>query len=275
MRWLRRRKLQEQELDRELQADLELEAEEQQSNGMTPDAAVFAARRAFGNVTLVKEEVRTMWMLAAMDRFGRDLRYAARTLRRDRAFTVAAILTLMLGIGATTAIFSVINGVLLHPLPYPEPDRLYSVQENGPDFGAPTSYPELEDWRAQNHVFTAMAAYPGADFTLTAGNGASLVPGVVVSANLLSVLRQAPLLGSGFQPHDDDPGAHAVLLSERLWHEQFHGDPSIVGRAIAIGGSDFTVRGIMPAGFQFPPASVAAMWASSGSDPDSPRVGRA
>ena len=207
MRWLRRRKLREQELDRELQADLELEAEEQQSNGLTPEAAVFAARRAFGNVTLVKEEVRTMWMLAAMDRFGRGLRYAARTLRRDRAYTVVAILTLMLGIGATTAIFSVINGVLLHPLPYSDPDRLYSVQENGPDFGAPTSYPELEDWRAQNHVFTAMAAYRGANFTLTGDNGASLAPGVVVSANLLSVLQKTPLLGNGFESHDEHPGA--------------------------------------------------------------------
>jgi MacB-like periplasmic core domain len=113
----------------------------------------------------------------------------------------------MLGIGATTAIFSVINGVLLHPLPYSDPDRLYSVQENGPDFGAPTSYPELEDWRAQNHVFTAMAAYRGANFTLTGDNGASLAPGVVVSANLLSVLQKTPLLGNGFESHDEHPGA--------------------------------------------------------------------
>jgi putative ABC transport system permease protein len=270
----RRRKLQEQELDRELQAHLELEAEERQRDGLPPDAAVLAARRAFGNVTLVKEEVRKMWMFSAMDRFGRDLRYAARTLRRDRAYTVVAILTLMLGIGATTAIFSVINGVLLQPLPYPEPDRLYSVQEKGPDFGSPTSYLEFGDWRAQNHVFTSMAAYHEADFTLTADSGASRVPGAVVSANLLSVLQQAPLLGIGFQAHDDDLGAHAVLLSERLWHEQFHSDPSIVGRALAIGGSDFTVRGIMPAGFQFPPASVAGIWVSSGNDTDSPKVER-
>ncbi len=158
----------------------------------------------------------------------------------------------MLGIGATTAIFSVVNGVLLRPLPYRESDRLFSVQEKGPGFGNPTSYPDFDDWRAHNHVFTGMARYHGDDFTVTQGNAALHVLGVVASANLLSVLRVNPILGHGFEPQDDQPGRHVVLISDRLWHEQFHSDPSIVGRSLEIGQDEFTIVGVMPQRFPIP-----------------------
>ncbi len=195
-------------------------------------------------------------------------------LRRDRGFTVVGILTLMLGIGATTAIFSVINGVLLRPLPYREPDRLFSVQEKGPGFGNPASYPDFEDWRAQNHVFTDMASYHSEDFTVTQRSGALHVLGAVASANLLSVLQVDPMLGRGFEPEDDQPGRHVVLISDRLWHEQFHADPSIVGRSLEIGQDEFTVLGVMPSGFRFPPTLDGDLWVTSAIDKGAPRVQR-
>ena len=273
MRWFRR-KDREGDLERELHSDLELEAAEQQEKGLSAEEARYAARRAFGNTTLVKEEVRAFWKGATLERFGQDLRYAARALRRDRTFTLVAVLTLVFGIGATTAIFSVIYGVLLRPLPYPDPDRLFSVQEKGPGFGNPTSYPDFEDWRTQNHVFAAMASYHGADFTLTGEQGARHVLGAVVSANLLSVLQVAPRLGRGFRPLEDLPETRVVLLSHRLWQEQFHADPSLVGRSIPIGRDSFTVIGVMPPGFQFPPTFQGDLWTTSAIDQGPPRVQR-
>ncbi|HLH01361.1 MAG TPA: ABC transporter permease [Bryobacteraceae bacterium] len=270
----RRRKAREQDLERELRSDLEMEAAEQQENGLSAEEARYAARRAFGNAALVKEEVRAMWRWATVDRFGQDLKYAARTLRRDRGFTAIAILTLMLGIGATTAIFSVIDGVLLRPLPYREPDRLFSVQEKGPGFGNPASYPDFDDWRAQNHVFAEMASYHGEDFTVTTGNGALHVPGVVASANLLSVLQVHPMLGRGFELQDSQPGRHVVLISDRLWHQQFHADRSIVGGSLQIGQNEFTVVGVMPPGFRFPPTFDGDLWVTSAVDKGAPKVQR-
>ncbi len=259
---------------RELRSDLELEAAEQRENGLSPEEAHHAAQRALGNTTLLKEEVREMWRWAAVDHFGQDLKYAARSLRRDRGFTGVAILTLMLGIGATTAIFSVINGVLLRSLPYREPDRLFSVQEKGPGFGNPTSYPDFDDWRAENHVFSDVASYHSNDFTLTEGNGALHVLGVVASANLLSVLQVSPILGRGFEPEDGQPGRRVVLISDRLWHEQFHAEPSIVGRSLEIGQDEFTVVGIMPSGFRFPPTFDGDLWVTSAIDKGPPKVQR-
>src|SRR6266568_4602962 len=182
-----------------------------------------------------------------------DLRYGLRMLAKHPGFTTVAVMTLALGIGANTAIFSVVNGVLLRPLPFPEPDRLFSVQEAGGNIGNPTSYPDFADWRAHNDGFSGMASYRLADFTLT-GQGESMhLVGAVVSSNLLDVLEVRPFLGRGFEPQDDVEGTHVVLLSNALWRERFHADPDIVGRSVALDRKSFTVIGVMPAGFQFPP----------------------
>jgi predicted permease len=208
------------------------------------------------------------------NRFFQKVKYAIRSLRRDRSFTIFAIITMTLGIGATTAIFSVINGVLLRPLPYREPNSLFSVQENGPGLGNPTSYPDLEDWRGDNHVFSNMASYRGDDFTLTQDDGALHVFGYVVSANLFEVLGVNPILGRGFEPQDDQPGRYVVVISDRIWRNQFHSDPRILARSLQIGQNQFRIVGVMPPNFQFPPAEEEDLWVTSAIDNGAAKVQR-
>lgn len=166
MLW-RSRKRRDQELERELRSHLELEAQEQQEAGLSPEDAAYAARRAFGNLTLVKERLGEIWRPTAFERFSNDLRYAARMLRKSPGFTAVAVLSIALGVGANTAIFTIVNGALLRPLPYPDADHLFSIQEKGRQFGIPTSYPDFNDWRKYNNVFSGMASYHGGDATLT------------------------------------------------------------------------------------------------------------
>ncbi len=208
------------------------------------------------------------------ERLWRDVRYAARALRRDRGFTAVALVTLTVGIGATTAIFTVVNGVLLRPLPYPHPEQLFSVQEAGPGFGNPTSYPDFEDWRSQNQVFAGMACYHGGDFTLSGANAVIHLDGLVVSASLFRVLGVSPAIGSGFGPSDDRPGARVAAISDRLWREQFHADPAIAGRAIRLDGQEFTVVGVMAPDFRFPPTYDGDLWTTTAVDSGPPRTQR-
>ncbi len=187
-----------------------------------------------------------------------ELRYGLRILANNTGFTAVAVLTLALGIGANTALFSVVSAVLLRPLPFPEPDRLVSVvsmrlRENAPDNA---SYPDFADWRAQNHVLARMAAFHTDSFTLTGQGEAAHIPGAVVSADLFSLLGVNPALGRPFLPDDDKlggtNGGFSIILSHRLWRERFGADPGIVGRTISLDNRSFTVVGIMPPGFQFP-----------------------
>ena len=193
-----------------------------------------------------------------------DLRYGLRMLAKNPGFTAVAVLTLALGIGANTAIFSVVNAVLLRPLPLAAPHQLVSVvstrlRGNVPDNA---SYPDFADWRAQNHVFSQMAAYNTDNFTLTGQGEAVHIQGAVVSADLFSLLGVKPVLGRAFLPDEDNlpaaNGAFAIILSHRLWRERFNADPGIVGRTIEIDNRNFAVVGVMPAGFQFPIESEPA-----------------
>src|ERR1051325_11657671 len=150
----RRQRNREQDLERELRSDLELEAEEQQANGLSPDQAQNAARLAFGNMTVVKEEVREMWGWTSVERLLQDARYATRVLRKHWAFTTAALLTLALGIGANTAMFSVVYAILIEPLPYPKADRLMFLTARNPNGGPISfSYPDVIDWQQQTRAF--------------------------------------------------------------------------------------------------------------------------
>src|SRR5216684_2659084 len=164
MRWWCRSRNREADLDRELRTHLELEAEEQQENGASASEAPWAARRALGNWTRTKEATREMWKYASVERFIQDLRYGARLFWRSPGFSIVAILTLALGIGANTAIFSVVNAVLLKPLPYPEPDRLVHIWEGKAGGGASKNVVEpfnFLDWRERNRSFEKMAAISG------------------------------------------------------------------------------------------------------------------
>ncbi|MGH9159093.1 MAG: ABC transporter permease [Vicinamibacteraceae bacterium] len=184
-----------------------------------------------------------------------DLRYAIRTLTRAPGFVFIAILTLALGIGANTAIFSVVNAVILRPLPYPEPDRLVSVQSRdtrGTPHPAALSYPTFFDFRRDNRVFEHIVCFRDTQLTLTGSGRPVQLRGVIVSSDLFSVLRTAPALGRGFLPRDERVSAHVVILSHGLWNRHFGGDPGIVGRTIALDRERYTVVGVAPARFTFP-----------------------
>jgi putative ABC transport system permease protein len=212
-----------------------------------------------------------------MDNLLRDLKYAFRALVKKPGFTVVAVITLALGIGANTAIFSVVNAVLLSPLPYQEPDRLVMVWEDATFAGFPRNDPapaNFMDWKNQNQVFEDMAALAWSGFSLT-GDGEPLqVVSFSVSANFFPLIGVQPALGRTFVPEDDQPGAHKVaIISYALWQSRYGGDPKIIDKDILLNGEKYTVVGVMPARFQFlnnyislwvPLAYDQEMWANRG-----------
>lgn len=185
-----------------------------------------------------------------------DLRFGFRMLRKSPAFTVIALLTLALGIGANTAIFSIVDAVLLKPLPFPESDRLMFMtsasEKQGVTRNFATSYADFLDWRSTAKSFTAMASYRQDSFTLAGLDQPLHVSGETVSGDFFSILGTNPLLGRGFTRDEEKPGTRVVVLSYDLWQSAFHGDRSIVGRAITLYKESYTVVGVMPAGFAFP-----------------------
>ncbi|MBO0862422.1 MAG: ABC transporter permease [Chloracidobacterium sp.] len=235
-----------QELNDEIETHLRLLAERYVRQGMNEDKAALAARRQFGNVTLLKETNHEMRGFRFIETLVQDLKYGLRMLRRNPGFTVVAVLTLALGIGANTAIFSVVNAVLLRPLPYTAPDRLVT---DGHTILSPT----FLNWRAQSQSFEQMAAYTTGTSDLTGGGEPERLTAGLVSAELFSTLGVPPSLGRGFTAAEDQPnGALAVILSHWLWQRRFGGDPQLIGRAITLDGQNRTVVGVMPSGFQFP-----------------------
>jgi putative ABC transport system permease protein len=184
-----------------------------------------------------------------------NLSYALRLLRRSPLFTTIAVLTLALGIGANTAMFSVINAVLLRPLPYPEPDRLVHVWKTGRSVGVTDtmSYPDFKDYRERLRSVEALGIYRYWLFTLAEGDRPESLLGITTSPSLFDVLKTRPHLGRTFAPGDDDPGRnHIVILSFSLWHRRFHEDPAMIGRSVKLDGKPMTVVGVMPPGFTFP-----------------------
>ncbi len=198
-----------------------------------------------------------------------DFRHAARVLANSPGFTAAAVLMLALGIGANTAIFSLISAVFLRPLPFPDPGCLVAVWEDTKLFGLKNSPPSLGnyvDWRARNHVFENMGALEGASFRMTGDGEPEEVLGAVVSASLFATLGVRPMLGRAFLEEDDRPGAPAtIILSHGLWTRRFGGDPAIVGMQIPVNGGKYTVLGVMPPGFRFPSLDADA-WAPLGAN---------
>ena len=235
MRWWQFRN-READLERELQSALEIEEEEQRERGVSSEEARFAARRALGNTTLIREQVHEAWGWATTERWCQDLRYAARRLRRSMGFTIATVLILAIGIGATTAIFSLVDTVLLRPLPFPESDRLVwlSQQDNSAPGVVPESlsYPDYFDWRAQNHTLEGIASYTGGSATMEFQGESQRLDIETVSANFFDVLRVEPVLGRDFRWQDEKPGNRTVMLSYAFWQQQLGSDKDIVGKPI-------------------------------------------
>ena len=208
-----------------------------------------------------------------METLWQDARYGLRSLLKNPGFTLVALVALALGIGANSAIFSVVNAVLLRPLPYPEPDRIMSVWENNLKRGwheDVTTPANFIDWRDQNRAFEAMAAHMGRGFNLSAGGEAERIRGAIVSVDFFKVMGTAPALGRGFLPEDaGGTGGRVAVLGHSLWKRKFGGDPLVLGRPITLDSEAFTVVGIAPPGFEFPETSQA--WAlSKAAVPDNP-----
>jgi putative ABC transport system permease protein len=197
-----------------------------------------------------------------LEQLFKDLRYGFRMLRRRPGFTAVAVMTLALGIGANSAIFSVVNAVLLRPLPYPQPERLVSLYESLPQGGTGSvSAPNLLDWRAQSDVFKGIAAYQYGDFNLQEEQQPVRAVGVYVSPDFFDVLGATPQAGRAFLEGEDKDGSQrVVVLSDKLWRRAYGADPSLVGRDILLGGEKYTVVGVMPPSAQFPSPS-AELWA--------------
>lgn len=204
----------------------------------------------------------------------RDVRFGLRQLWKAPGFSVVAILTLGLGIGSSSAIFSVVNGVLLRPLPYPEPDALVRVHELVPQYGRFSVAPaNFLDWRTQNKSFERIAAYSGTSGTLIWDDGPERVQGASVSWDLMELLKVRPALGPGFEEKHDRPGGNDVLiLSHGLWLRRFGGDPAVIGTSINFSGTPATIVGVMPEGFYFP-SRTAEFWRPIAINPSDPPRG--
>ncbi|HEY4597805.1 MAG TPA: ABC transporter permease [Thermoanaerobaculia bacterium] len=191
-----------------------------------------------------------------MSSFWKDIRFGLRTLAKTPGTTLAALIALALGIGANSAIFSVVSGVLLKPLPYPEPDRLMSLINKNPQAGLPRfplSIPDFEDFRRQTRTFEGLAAYMTGRFNLTGGDRPEAIQGAAVTAGFFHILRREPVLGQAFRPEDERPGGgKVVVLSEGLWRRRFGADRGIVGRGVILDGESYTVLGVAPSGLDYP-----------------------
>ena len=260
------------DLEEEIRSHLEMEERENRERGMPPDEAHYAALRRFGNVTQAQERSREMWSWRWLETLFQDIRYGLRQLRRNPGFTAVVIVTLALGIGANTAIFSMVDAVLLRPLPFANPHELVSVFESRPQDGIPFdgfSFPNFDECRKQHTVFSEMAGYQAHDLTLTGAGQPTIVHTIVVTAEIFSLLEAQPLAGRVFLSKDGVQGAPAVvLLSENLWRSRFGGDPDIIGKSVTLDQRPFTVVGVMPAAFNFPLRSEAEdVWIPLVQDP--------
>jgi len=244
----------EEDLAKELRFHLEQQAQENLAAGMPPAEARLAAARKLGGVTQIEEECRDMRRTDIIENFWRDLRYAWRMLRKSPAFTLVMVLTLALSIGANSAIFSVIDGVLLRPLPYPDANRLVRVFFHSANYARfPLNPFDFRDFRARNRSFAALAGYTRGDLQLSGSGQPERFTGFQVTAGFFRTLGLHPARGHEFSSKDEIPDSAAqVILSDRLWRDRFGADPAILGRKIMLDSQPYTVVGVMPPGTEHP-----------------------
>jgi len=251
---MRRRRRMMEILDQDIRDHIEMETQGNIERGMSPEEARSAALSKFGNLTRVKEEAREVWSFTWIEQFLQDVRFGARTLLKNPGFTIVAVMTLALGIGANTAIFSVVQGVLLAPLPYGQPDRLVVVwQRNLPHkYVADISFPDFQDWQRNARSFQQMAAIAWSGFDLTNPGTPEHVEGNRVSADFFDTLGVKPTLGRAFSSQEDQQGSTPVaIISDRFWRSRFAGNPKTLGKSLTVDGVVYTIVGILPAGFRF------------------------
>ena len=257
------------DLSRELQQHLREKADSLVDAGMNRDEAESAARREFGNVTAIEEQARDAWGWRGIEDFVADVRYGARQLNRNRLVTFAAIVTLALGIGANTAIFTAIETVLLRPLPFKDPARLVLVSEYNPGNVSKTGSPltRYRERAAQNRVFDETGGYwnvsGGNGMVFDVGETAERIQFSIVTSSFFSILGAQPILGRSFSPSEDAPGSAKVFIaSYSLWNRSLAGDPQAIGKSFRLDGEPYTLIGVAPPAFRFP--SACDVWTSVG-----------
>jgi hypothetical protein len=266
----RRAESRERDLERELRDHLDLEAEDRVETGDMRDDTLYGARRAFGNIAYTKEEVRRMWGWNWVNVLGRDLRYAWRGLWKSPGFAATAILTLALGIGASTAMFTVVDSVLLKPLAYRDSDSLVAAWERPRKLGFYEVGPNprhVVEWRKRATAFSGLTHFRYMTMGLTFGVEHPRVTGVVVCAsNLFDVLEIEPLLGRTFIPEDAIQGHGVVMVTYGVWQNLFHGDPGVIGKTFRLDDSPRQIVGVLPANFHFPNGNALRSTRSQGVD---------
>ncbi len=251
---MRRRKRRRDDLDQDIRNHIECETQDNIDRGMSAEEAHYAAMRKFGNVRRVREDTHAVWTMRWLEELAQDLCFGLRMLRKSPGFTVVAILTLALGVGANTAIFSLVDAVLFRELPYRDPSRLVWATNFLPNQGRNFVFQNIyAGWRDQSHVFENIAAYvPSAEYTLTGASFPERVRGAQITASFLDVLGVTPQLGRNFLQQEGRPGGpKAVLLSDTIWRSSFGSDPKVVGRVIALDDTPFMVVGVLPRDFEF------------------------
>lgn len=246
----------EREMNEELRFHLDMEIQKNIERGMGPSDARLKALRTFGGVERIKEEVREARGGRLLETLAQDVRYGLRTLAKNRGYAAVVILTLGLGIGANTAIFSVVHGVLLRPLPYERGDELVVVRQQAPAAGVDDmgfSVKDIADYRERNQTLAGLVEYHDMWFNLLGRGEPRRVQTGVVSANFFGVLGVKPVFGRTFRAEDEQPGAEAVLvLSHGYWQRSFGGDPAVVGQHFDMNDRVHTVVGILPPVPQYP-----------------------
>jgi predicted permease len=259
MRWWWQLKKSEMDLDRELRSDLELEEEEQREKGVPPEEVTYAARRAFGNEILVREQTREAWGWVPFERLSQDVRYAIRQLVKKAVFTTVCAITLAVGIGATTAIFSVVDSLLLRPLPYRNSPRIVWIWNTFAPRGMmeiSASEPEFNEYR-HSKSFAHLAGFSVGAVTITGSGTPARVGATWGTTQFFGVMGTQPLLGRMFTTDEEQPGHMQVaILSYSLWQSRFAEDRNIVGKPIFLNGQNCTIIGVMPPEFGFPSKDV-------------------
>ena len=255
--WMHQRNL-ERELAEELEFHRAMKREELEREGLSSDEAAAGSSRALGNVLLAREDARAVWIWPWLDQLWQDCSYAFRQLRRNPGFTIIAVLTLAIGIGANTAMFTIVNSVLLEALPYKDPRQLLLMFEQLPN--APTKFgfspPDYEFIRKEARSFSGMAAYQNVSFELSGIAESRRLAGARIAPEMFSVLGVAPAIGRSITPDDDRQRSNVVVLSYSLWSGALRRDPGVIGRAILLDRKPYTVVGIMPQSFEFPPRGM-------------------
>jgi putative ABC transport system permease protein len=272
LRFLLKRDRSETDLEREIRFHIEVETRKHVDEGMPGTEARRRALADFGSIPSCQETVREVWGLRIWSDLRRDFQYAFRMIHRKPGFSLMTIVTMAIGVGATTAVFAVFDRAILRPLPFGDPERLVYIGETRPnkEFGEmAASYPNFEDWKQSNHSFEEIAGFNGTNFTVTGLGVPFRISAVRVTTNFLSVLRVRPRLGRDFLKEEESlDNSRVVIITDGFWHRLLGASPDVLGQTLRLGGVPHTIAGVLPANFRFPFGGASDLIVPLGPTPD-------